>query len=61
MATLRPFIRGHDGVLVVHANSTHVRWLGYWIECECGWIGPSCATEQDAAASHARHINKKKD
>lgn len=32
--------------------------LGTWVECECGWIGPSTASEQAARDSHAAHLEK---
>lgn len=31
--------------------------LGYWVECECHWIGPSYNTEAAALAAHARHAD----
>lgn len=46
----------HDGVLVVHTPSTHLRRIGYWVECECGWIGPSATTEERAQEAHATHV-----
>lgn len=29
--------------------------LGWWAECECGWIGPGYRTEASAVASHEAH------
>ena len=54
--TVSPFVKGHDGITVVHANNTHTRWLGFWVECECGWIGPSRKTEADAEQAHRDHV-----
>lgn len=29
--------------------------LGWWAECQCGWIGPGYLTEARAEASHVAH------
>lgn len=32
--------------------------LGCWVECECGWIGPSMYSEDRALAAHAKHESR---
>lgn len=32
--------------------------LGWWIECECGWIGSGAVTESAARAQHQRHTRQ---
>lgn len=30
--------------------------LGWWAECECGWISRGYHTEQDAERAHRLHV-----
>ena len=55
MTTVGP----HDGITVIHTPSGHLRSLGCWVECECGWIGPSRPTEAAAEEAHAAHVKAK--
>ena len=36
----------------------YAKGLGHWVECECGWIGPSSATETRAMDTHAAHVER---
>lgn len=40
----------HDPILL------NGRGLGFWVECECGWISGGTSTEARARAKHARHV-----
>lgn len=46
------YIGDHD--VVAHSAPG----MGVWIECECGWIGPSRASEREAFKTHAAHVGK---
>ena len=52
-------VGAHDGVTVIHYPPHGARWRGYWVECECGWIGPACPTEERAEQAHAVHVTAK--
>lgn len=40
----------HDVLLATSAPG-----LGWWVECECGWIGPTRFTEMHARRAHQSH------
>lgn len=46
----------HDGILVIHTGDSHLRWMGFWVECECGWISPSRKTEGAVWRLHTAHV-----
>ncbi len=41
----------HDPVLLSMRGET-------WVECECGWIGPSAYSEDRALAAHKLHAER---
>ena len=40
----------HDPVVMMSKK------LEFWVECECGWIGPSMLSPSRAREAHERHV-----
>lgn len=51
---LWPAQDGHAGIAVFAAGDES-KWAGWWIDCECGWSGTACSTENAAWTVHRAH------